>query len=156
MANQSNFKPYWASVPSKDIADEILERREKYYTYLSLSGRLDLYRRSWAYYYRPRLTGASLQSGGDQGELTTLSINHFRNLLSHLETMTVQQRATFEPRATNSDVKSQSQVILATGLLDYYMREKKMERFLVQGVKEALIYCEAFLRVEWDATADVS
>lgn len=152
MANQSNFKPYWASVPAAEIADEILDRREKYYKFLSLSGRLDLYRRSWAYYYRPRLTGASLQSGGDQGELTTLSINHFRNLLSHLETMTVQQRATFEPRATNSDVKSQSQVILATGLLDYYMREKKMERYLVQAVKEALIYCEAFLRVEWDAT----
>ena len=121
MANQSVHKPYWASVPSNEIADEILDRREKYYKFLSLSGRLDLYRRSWAYYYRPRLTGASLQSGGDQGELTTLSINHFRNLLSHLETMTVQQRATFEPRATNSDVKSQSQVILATGLLDYYM-----------------------------------
>ena len=99
------------------------------------------------------MTGASLQSGGDQGELTTLSINHFRNLLSHLETMTVQQRAAFEPRATNSDVKSQSQVILAAGLLDYYMREKKMERYLVQATKEALIYCEAFLRVTWDATA---
>lgn len=153
MANKSVHKPYWASVPSKEIADEILDRRERYYEYLSLSGRLDLYRRSWAYYYRPRLTGASLQAGGEQGELTTLSINHFRNLLSHLETMTVQQRATFEPRATNSDVKSQSQVILATGLLDYYMREKKLERYLVQAVKEALIYCESFLRVEWDATA---
>lgn len=153
MANKSQQKPYWASVPSKEIADEILDRREKYYEYLSLSGRLDLYRRSWAYYYRPRLTGASLQSGGEQGELTTLSINHFRNLLSHLETMTVQQRAAFEPRATNSDVKSQSQVILAAGLLDFYMREKKLERHLVQAVKEALIYGEAFCRVEWDATS---
>ncbi len=153
MANNSIHKPYWASLPSNEIADEILDRREKYYKYLSLSGRLDLYRRSWAYYYRPRLTGASLQSGGDQGELTTLSINHFRNLLAHLETMTTQQRATFEPRATNTDVKSQSQVILATGLLDYYMREKKMERYMVQAVKEGLIYCEAFVRAEWDATA---
>lgn len=146
-------KQYWASLPSTEIADEILDKVKKYYDYLSLSGRLDLYRRSWAYYYRSRLTGASLQSGGDQGELTTLSVNHFRNLLSHLETMTVSQRAAFEPRATNSDVKSQSQVILAAGLLDYYMREKKMERYMVQGVKEALIYNEAFVRCEWDATA---
>ena len=153
MANKSQQKPYWAGVPSTEIADEILDRVKKYYTYLSLSGRLDLYRRSWAYYYRPRLSGASLQSGGDQGELTTLSINHYRNLLTHLETMTVQQRAAFEPRATNSDVKSQSQVILAAGLLDYYMREKKLERHLVQAVKESLIYGEAFCRVEWDATS---
>lgn len=153
MANKSQTKPYWASLPSKEIGDEILDRVQKYYAFLSISGRLDLYRRSWAYYYRPRLTGASLQSGGDQGELTTLSINHYRNLLSHLETMTVQQRVAFEPRATNSDVKSQSQVILAAGLLDYYMREKKMERYMVKAVKEGLIYGEAFVRAEWDATS---
>lgn len=150
--SKSINKPYWASVPSLEIADEILDKTKKYYEYLSLSGRLDLFRRSWAYYYRPRLTGASLNSGGDQGEITTLSVNHYRNLLSHLETMTVQQRAAFEPRATNSDVKSQSQVILAAGLLDYYMREKKMERHLVQAVKESLIYGESFMRVEWDVT----
>ena len=153
MANKSQMKPYWASLPAKEIADEILDKTKKYYDYLSLSGRLELYRRSWAYYYRPRLTGGRMQSGGDNGELTTLSINHYRNLLSHLETMTCQQRAAFEPRATNSDVKSQSQVILAAGLLDYYMREKKLERYLVQGVKESLMYGEAFLRVEWDATS---
>lgn len=153
MANKLQQKPYWAGVPSIEIADEILDRVKKYYEYLSLSGRLDLYRRSWSYYYRPRLSGASLQSGGDQGELTTLSVNHYRNLLTHLETMTVQQRAAFEPRATNSDVKSQSQVILAAGLLDYYMREKKLERHLVQAVKESLIYGEAFVRAEWDATS---
>jgi len=153
MANKSQMKPYWASLPAKEIADEILDKTKKYYDYLSLSGRLELYRRSWAYYYRPRLTGGRMQSGGDNGELTTLSINHYRNLLSHLETMTCQQRAAFEPRATNSDVKSQSQVILAAGLLDYYMREKKLERYLVQSVKESLMYGEAFLRVEWDATS---
>lgn len=153
MANKTQNKAYWASLPSTEIADEILSKVQKYYDYLGLSGRLDLYRRSWAYYYRPRLTGASLQSGGDQGELTTLSVNHYRNLLSHLETMTVAQRAAFEPRATNSDVKSQSQVILATGLLEYYMREKKVERYIVQGVKESLIYGESFVRVEWDATS---
>jgi hypothetical protein len=91
-------------------------------------------------------------SGGEQGELSTLSVNHYRNLLLHLETMTTQQRAAFEPRATNTDVKSLSQVILATGLLDYYMREKKLERFIVQAVKDSLIFSEGFVRAEWDAT----
>lgn len=146
-------KDYWASVPADEIADEILERRDDYYEFLSLSGRLDLMRRSWAYFYRPRITGARLNPTGEQGELTSLSVNHYRNLLSHLETMTTQQRAAFEPRATNSDVESQSQVILATGLLDYYMREKKMERFIKSAVKDCLIYGEAFMRCEWDATS---
>ena len=148
----NSSKPYWASVPAKEIADEILDKRDKYYAYLSLSGRLDLYRRSWATYYRARVTGGRMNAVGQQGELTAISVNHYRNLLVHLETMTTQQRAAWEPRATNSDVKSQSQVILATGLLDYYTREKRLERNLIQGVKECLQFADAFVRVEWDAT----
>lgn len=143
--------PYWASVGSKDIADRMLEKADNYFQYLSQSGRLDLYRRSWTYYYRPRLTGGMLNPVGQQGELTAMSVNHYRNLLTHLETMTLQQRANFEPRAINSDVKSQSQVILASGLLDYYMRIKKLERFIKQGVKDSLMFAEGFVRAEWDA-----
>lgn len=146
-------KLYWASVPSKEIADEMLERVDRYYKFLSMTGRLDLYRRAWTYFYRPRVSGGRLNPTGQQGEMTSLSVNHFRNLLSHLETMTTQQRPAFEPRASNSDTKSQSQVILATGLLDYYMREKKMERYIKQAVKEGLIYGEAFVRCEWDASS---
>jgi hypothetical protein len=155
MVNQgaeSKSKPYWASSPVSEIADEILDRVEKYYKFLSLSGRLDLYRRSWLYFYRPRVTGGRLNPTGEQGELTALSVNHYRNLLTHLSTMTIQQRPAFEPRATNSDAKSQAQVILAAGLLDYYMREKKMERFIKRGVDTGLIYAEGFVRCEWDAT----
>lgn len=142
---------YWCALPAKELVPTALEKVRKYYSYLTESGRLALYRLSWAYYYRARLNGGQLQSGGSQGELTVLSINNYRNLLSHLESMTTQQRVAFEPKATNSDAKSQSQVILAKTLLDYYMREKKLEKNLVLSVKEALIYGEAFVRVEWDA-----
>lgn len=146
------FEPYWAAVGSKEISDRILDRVDNYYQYLSMSGRLDLYRRSWLYYYRPRITGGMLNPVGQQGELTALSVNQYRNLLLHLETMTLQQRPNFEPRAVNSDVKSQSQVILAAGLLDYYQREKKLERNIKQAVKDALIFSEGYVRAEWDAS----
>lgn len=152
MNDNSRNKPYWASVPNDEIADEILDKVDKYYEYLSLSGRLALYRRAWLYYYRPRSTGGMINAVGQQGELSALSVNHYANLLQHLEVMTTQQRATFEPRATNSDTKSQAQVILATGLLDYYMREKKLERNIDLAVKECLMYGEAFVRALWDAT----
>ncbi len=148
--SKANEYEYWAASPSAEIADEIMSRVEDYYDYLKTSGRLALYRRAYEYYYRPRHKGAKLNSTGEQNELTSVSINHFRNLLVHLETMTVQQRASFEPRATNSDVKSQSQAILAVGLLDYYMREKKMERYLKQGVKDCLIFAEGFVVSDWD------
>lgn len=144
---------YWATEPITDIAYSILDKVEDYYKFLRVSGRLDLYKRAWAYYFRQRLTQASLQTGGEQGELTTLSMNHYRNLLAHLETMTTSQRIAFEAKATNTDVKSQAQTILATSLLDYYMREKKLDRVIVAAVKEGLIFGEAFVRCEWDVHA---
>jgi len=152
MSQKPNDNSYWAAAPSKEISDRILDKVEDYYKFLSLTGRLDLYRRSWMYYYRPRITGGRLNPTGEQGELTALSVNNYRNLLSHLETMTTQQRPVFEPRATNSDEKSQAQVVLATGLLDYYMREKEMERYLKNAVKGGLIFSEGYIRVEWNVT----
>jgi hypothetical protein len=149
----SKSKPYWASVAPSDISNEILDKVEKYYTYLTQSGRLELYRRSWGYYYRPRLVGSRLNNVGEQGELSSISVNHYRNLLLHLEILTTQQRACFEPKATNTDVKSQSQVILASALLDYYLRDKKMERNIIQAVKDCLIFAEGFVRAEWDPTS---
>ncbi len=150
--NKRDKETYWSSADPKDIATEIMDKVDSYYMYLAQTGRLDLYRRSWVYYYRPRLTQAALNPVGQQGELTSISVNHYRNLLTHLETMTLQQRVAFEPRAVNSDVESQSQVILASGLLDYYLRIKRMEKFLKQQVKDGLMYGEGFLRTEWDAT----
>jgi hypothetical protein len=150
-SDKHNRDQYWASVSPDEIAQEILDKRDKYFQYLEQSGRLDLYRRSWLSYYKPQMTGAQLNPVGQQGELTAACVNDYRNLLTHLETMTLQQRANFEPRAANSDVKSQSQVILATGLLDYYMRIKKLERFIKQGVKDGLMFAEGFVRAEWDA-----
>lgn len=140
---------YWASVEGKDIADRIIDKVEDYYRYLTVSGRMDLWKRSWSYYYKPLMTGAQLNPMGAQGELTALGVNQYRNLLVHLETMTIQQRVSFEPRATNSDAKSQAQVVLANGLLDYYMREKRLERNIKQAVKDGLMFGEGFLRAEW-------
>lgn len=143
---------YWASAPSNEIADRILDKVEDYYEYCSQSGRLDLWRRSWSYYYRARVNGGMLSPAGQQGELTTLAINDYRNLLLHLENMTTQQPAVFEPVAANSDVESQSQVILSAGLLDYYMREKRLNRNVKRAVKESLIFGEGFVQDDWDAT----
>lgn len=148
---EENRDQYWASAPETEIADRILDKVEKYFLYMSQSGRLDLLRRSWMYYYRPQMMQGSLVPAGQLGELTTISINDYRNLLMHLETMTLSQRVNFEPKATNTDIKSQSQVILAAGLLEYYLREKRMERFIKQSVKDGLMLSEGFVRAEWDA-----
>lgn len=151
MVKHERNKPYWASVESNEIADNILDKVDLYYKYLSASGRLDRYRLAWATYYKSNLSGNTMNPSGQQGELTTVNVNHYRNLIGHLETLTTSQKPAFEPRATNSDAKSQAQVVLAAGLLDYYMSEKRLERHIVQSVKEGLIYAESFVRAYWDS-----
>lgn len=149
----SKTNEYWAASGSRDIADEILDKVDKYYMYISTSGRASLWKRSYQYYYRPRQTGGRLSPTGEQGELTALSVNHYRNLLLHLESIITQQKIHYQPKSINTDVESQAQCDLASSLLSYYLTEKRLERNIVQAVSEALMFSEAFIKVEWDATA---
>lgn len=150
--SKGDDRVYWASVPVDEIADEMLDKVDKYYMFLNINGRMDLYRRSWAYYYRARITGGKVNPTGQQGELTALSCNQYRNLLLHLETMTTQQQSAPEPKASNTDEKSQAQTVLASALLDYYLRVRHLDRRFVQVVKEGLIFAEGFIRCYWDAS----
>lgn len=147
----SNNRVYFAAEDIDNIGSEIVKRVEDYREHLRTSGRLQLWRAAYYYYYKPMHDGCSLNSSGEEGEYTNISVNHYKNLLLHLKTMTTQARPAFEPRATNSDFKSQAQTILATGLLDYYMREKKLERYIKAGVEQALLFGEAYVRAEWDS-----
>ena len=144
---------YWASLPEDQIASEIMTRVEDYYAFLQTSGRLNLYKRSYEFYHRSTIKGGKQVRSGQQGEYTTINVNHYRNLLKHLQVMTTQQRPAFEARATNTDVKSQEQTILANSLLDYYMRDMKVERYIKTAVEHALVFAEGFISVEWDATS---
>ena len=146
------MREYFATLPVDRIAPELMKRTEDYNKYLLTSGRMKLWSRSYNYYYGPAFQGSRLKPTGEQGEFTSIAVNHYRNLLTHLKTLTASQRPAFEPRATNSDYKSQAQTILASGLLDYYLREKKMERVLKNAVEHALIFGEGFVLTGWDTT----
>jgi len=141
---------YWASQPPLECVQACEERTDSYYQALNTSGRLDLYITSYAYYHS--ILANQISNTGVSG-FSTIAINHYRNLLQHLLTMTVSQRPAFEPRATNSDHSSQTQTILARGLLDYYMRDKHLEVYLRDAVESALLFGEAFLLSEWDSSS---
>ena len=148
----SGENTYWAAVPSDEIANKMVEWIDRYYKFLGTSGKMDRYRSSYSYYYRAGVNGGTLGGAGEQGELTTISVNSYRNYLNHIAILTTQQQPYFEPKATNSDSQSQSQVILASSLLDYYLRQKRIERNMTQAVDDCLIFDEAFIRIEWDVS----
>lgn len=146
-------KEYFAGVPTDEIASELMGKIKAYYQFIQTSGKLYLWRRSYQTYYGPAMRGSQVNSGGEAGELTLIQVNQYRNLLKHLHTLTTSQRPAYEPRATNTDEESQAQCILASGLLDYYLREKQLERYLKQSVEFALVLGEGFISCIWNATS---
>lgn len=143
---------YWAAESSENIAAEILEKVREYYLFLYQSGRLDLYEKVYTMYYGPALQGAQVNFTGQTGELISITINDLRNLTKRLITLVTQDRLAFECRATNTDYKSDAQTILGKGLLDYYLREKKLEVYHANATEIAMMYGEGYLSVEWNAS----
>lgn len=90
---------------------------------------------------------------GEQGELVNLPVNHYRNIARNILNMITSTRPVFQPRATNLDSKSEAQVTLASGLLEYYMREKKLERYLALACEYAVVLGSGYVKLSWNATA---
>jgi len=143
---------YWATLPTSEILTALESRVDDYFKYLRTTNRLYVWRMAYQTYNQAVFKGPRVRQTGRHGEYQNMTVNHFRNLLQHIVTMTINQRPSFEPRATNTDVESQSQTILARGLLDYYLREKRLERYLKDAVEYALLYGEGFVTTTWNAT----
>jgi carbon monoxide dehydrogenase subunit G len=153
-----NKSKYFAMQDANHCASELLTKSTSFYKILQNNFYLEKVRRMWKAYH-----GAYGSSGegfdheikftGEQGELTQIHINHFRNLAQHIIVMISANRPTMEARAVNSDYKSLAQTYLANGILDYYMREKRLEDFLKRAVEYAVVMGAGYVKMEWNSTA---
>lgn len=148
-----NNEVYWASAEIKECVKSLILRVSDYYDFLVLSGTLNRWKSSYQHYNQAASTANQLVINDNGLMYSSMFVNHYRNFLQHLLVMTVNQRPSFEPSAVNTDLKSQSQTILARGLLDYYMRQKRLEIYLKQAVEYALLFAEGYVLSEWNATA---
>ncbi len=159
--NSSDASPedkYFANQSSEKLAQTCLAKSQSFYNTLNANYYLDKLAKMWQFYhgeYSDNFTGASHQIGfsGEQGELTVLPVNHFRNIAQHMLVMITSNRPSMEARAVNSDAKSLAQAHLANGILDYYMREKKLEDAVRRVTEMAIVLGAGFIRLEWNATA---
>lgn len=152
-----NRDEYFATLDKEDIAAELSKRCDLWYENLGASGIYRKMTKSYAAYYGYNSSGSGHTSSeiiksGEQGELSLIKANHFRNLLQHLLVMTTSSRPAMEARAINTDYRSLAQTILANGILDYYMREKRLERYLKLATEYALVFGEGYVRLEWDTS----
>lgn len=147
---------YFAARKPEDTAKIVLGKANRWFNDLDSNGYLDKLRQMWAAYhgayYSDVNDGHKITFSGEQGEFTNLPINHLRNICRHTLIMITATRPTLEARAVNTDYRSQAQTILANGLLDYYMREKRLESYVKRAVEYAIVLGAGYVKMEWNAT----
>lgn len=160
---QSNLDQYWATLTDPDqLLDHLEDKIKNYYDDLRSTGLLTVWERSFRAYYGGRVgnygsmslfESSRLNQAGKQGEKTRLKANHYRNLLRHTLQLATQEKRNVQARATNTDYKSQSQTILANGLVEYYWNEKGVSDKIKDAVEIGLVYGEGFIHGPWDPNA---
>lgn len=155
-SNNSNELEYFASKPADEAVAVLNRRAQDWFDTLTNNNYLDKIRRCWmAYhgsYFVDNSGGHSITFGGEQGELVNLPVNHFRNIAQHILVMVTANRPSFQARSINTDAKSLIQAKLANSLLDYYMREKRLEKNLRLAVEYAIVMGSGYIKMEWNAT----
>lgn len=155
--NSSDKSVYFASKNANETASILMAKSKSFYNVLEANNYLDKLSRMWRAYHGAYEAGVSggheISFTGEQDELVSLHVNHFRNLAQHMNVMITSNRPVMEARAINSDYKSMAQTYLANGILDYYMREKHLEDSLKTAVEMAILLGAGFIKMEWNATS---
>lgn len=148
---------YFAKQASQKIGNQLKSRIDRYYTFMSQSG---IFRRQWrsnCHYFgvSPASNAQTdmIRSGGKSGQLAMIKVNHYRNLGQHLVQLTTSQKPSPQPVATNTDAQSQKQCTLAKGILDYYSRQKRIDRSLRDAAQLAVTGAQGFIQTTWDLDA---
>lgn len=147
---------YFAAKEPEKTAAILLHKANAWYNQVYTNGYLLKVRDSWLAYhgahYSTTMGSHRISFGGEQGELVQLSVNHYGNIATHMQQMITANRPAFQARATNTDNASQAQAKLANNLLDYYMREKRLEKYLRRAVEYAVVLGSGFIKMEWNST----
>jgi len=155
---QTQNAEYFAAKPAKDAAGIILGKSETFFNLLRSNHYLEKLQNMWRFYHGSYVNdyvggGHRVNFTGEQGELVQIPINHFRNIAQHIYVMITSARPAMEARAINTDYKSYAQTYLANQILDYYMREKKLEDSLKKATELAIVLGQGFIKLAWNATA---
>jgi hypothetical protein len=148
---------YFAAKEGKETANIVLQKANTWFNGLNSNGYLDQLRTMYAAYYGAYYTDTgnanSITFGGEQGELVQLAVNHLNNLALHMLNMITSVRPTMQARSVNTDYKSMTQTKLANGVLDYYMREKRLETYIKKACEMAIVLGSGYVKLEWNSTS---
>ena len=153
----SDKRVYFAAETSKELAGSLLGKMGEWSSHLGRTGLQKKWVKSYNNYFGKHysFTGesfgdASIRRGGKDGEIALVTVNHYRNLIKHIHNLATNQRPSFDVRAINSDLRSLQQAKLANNILEAYLREKRLGRYLKQAAEHALVFGKGFVKVTWE------
>lgn len=151
---------YFANLPPSELAKELISKVEKFNQFMQGNGWAEKIQKAEDLYFGrhfgdyEQAAGASrLQSGGEQGELSIFGVNLFRNNVKHVLAMTTSQKPAFDPKAVNDDVRSLQQSRVASNVLDAFMHEKKIGRYMKKSAERSLVTSKAYVYTVWNKYA---
>lgn len=143
---------YFATLEGDELALALGEKVDQYQSFVRDVGLYALWAKSYQTHYGMGVDGYSsheVRRKGKQGQYSALVLNHFRNLVTHYLTLATAQRMAMEPQASNTDWKSEMQVRIARGVLDFYMRAH-MEQSMLDAVEYGAVLGEGWVEQAWN------
>lgn len=132
--------------------DDLKDKVSEYFQRLMHAGYDRKIRRSYAQYYgygydaqTDRLTAA-----GDKGEETRISVNTYRSILRYQLSLITSERPSYKVMPINTDYDSMASAVVGEDVLEYYLRTKGMEQYLIDAAESAIWSSEGFLAMRWD------
>lgn len=150
------MEEYFAKKDSIALATDLEGKMDSWANAVNKNGLRTKWMKAYRMYYGrhwrsdPTYRDSEILHTGEDGELSALTVNDFRNIIKHMLVLTTNQKPAYDPRATNSDDKSLAQTKLAKHILEYYVRDKRIGRFLKDAAEMALVFGKGFVKMTWD------
>lgn len=149
---------YWGNKEDKELLDALNGKKDKYFEYLTSSGLYYLYEKTVKAYMGGDLLkgtgwfkGIEIETEATKSKtLSKLKVNHFRSLIKHVIQIVASEQPAFACKASNSDAKSQYQTVVGNGVVDYYLKTKKIFRHIKKSLVKNILYGEGWIRMEWN------
>lgn len=149
------MRKYFATLDTPELIKECEKRIKSFNTYIETTGLAARCARSERLYFGRHQGEAgvgsyTIKDAGVDGEMSAVAVNKYRSMIKHNLSYTVTQKPAWDPQAKNSDTKSEQQARLAGSILNSYMTEKRMGRFMNTTAERAVVGGKAFTYMIWN------
>lgn len=141
---------YFANAPLDRIGEAVMDRVENYYIFLNATGFMNLWRRSFAFFYNSARLGGRINPVGPKLELQSISMDDYPNLLRNILVLTTAQLPSMQTLCANGDEKTLEQNKISQQVMDYETRAHRVNDYIVQAAEDSLWNGEGFIYKGWN------